>query len=96
MPSNKLCGGIIQTAAGSATAAEMEPTETYRVSQQRQNENRQRNQQRPRRERKINPGAGGDAFAAFELQPAGVIVAEHGKNAGDDMKPASEYSTGQF
>ena len=64
----------------------MEPTETYRVTQHRQNENSKRNQQRPRRERQINARRRGNAFAAFELQPAGVIVAEHGENAGDDAK----------
>ncbi len=83
MPSNKLCGGRIQTAAGSATAAAMDPTETYLVASNANRKTTSGNQHRPRRERQINPGAGGDAFAAFELEPAGVIVAEHGKNAGN-------------
>ena len=41
---------------------------------QRHDENHQRNQQRPRRERQINARRRRDAFAAFELQPAGVVV----------------------
>ncbi len=79
MPSNKLCGGRNQTAAGNATAAEMEPTDTYRVTSNASRKTTAAISSCPRCERQINAGAGGDAFAALELEPAGVIVAEHGK-----------------
>ena len=86
MPSNKLCGGRIQTAAGKATAAAMEATETYRVRANTIIHTPSAITRANGASAKINPGAGGNAFAALESEPAGVIVSEHGENPGDDVK----------
>ena len=92
MPSNKLFGVMIQTAAGNAIAAAMDPPKhiaspanaRMKTTSAMHNAPAARAQDKPRRRR--------DAFAAFELQPAGVIVAEHGENAGQPHKSGLQFN----